>query len=272
MAASATDKLIKISDGVDYPNTARVTSARSPAATTLSCDSLTGWDTSTGKTFVTYKLDTSDQLIAGSLTTYSGVVSGSTITNVTRIKGAADGGNAIGDVVQLIPDSEWADRLVAALLSSHNQNGSLKNGSISSSDMLASNVVSTAKLADGAVTPAKRTGGYYLGALDVTSTGTKTITAPGFQPKFLKITGVVTSNDVISANSQATFDGTNSYCMAVSSSGSAGYSRYYTGFAIINTTPAQIVNVNTFAFTSTGFTCNVATAAATVTVWYEAYA
>lgn len=155
MPAAASDKFKKISDGSDYPNVARVSSPRSGGGTTLACDDLTGWTTETGVSFVTYQLDTAGTVTGGTLTTWEGVVSGNNITNVSRIKGAADGGNAINDVVQLIPDSNWADDLIAGILVSHDQDGTLKAGAVDTSTVLANEVVTTAKYADASITNAK---------------------------------------------------------------------------------------------------------------------
>lgn len=155
MAATVTDKFKKYSDGSDAPNVARVASPRSAAGTTLACDDLTGWATDTAVNFATYELDTADEVVSSSITYWVGVVSGNNLTNVARVKGAADGGNAINDVVVQIPDSDRFDDLVDGLLVSLDQDGTLKAGAVDNAAALASNVVTTAKLADASVTSEK---------------------------------------------------------------------------------------------------------------------
>ena len=124
----------------------------------------------------------------------------------------------------------------------------------------------------GAITPDLRSGGFATGALTVSSGGGKTVSGLSFQPKFLRLSGVVTSNNSISAQSSATFDGTTLRCMATSGSGAAGFSRYYTSFNVINVDPAPVITLNTFVLTSDGFTYSVVNSSADVTAWYEAYA
>lgn len=154
MAASVNDKFQRISNGTDYPNAARVDSPRSAAGTTLVCDDLTGWATTTGVKFVTYRLDTAEQMVSGTLTTYKGVVSGNSIVNVARIKGAADAGNQVNDVVQMIPSSDWADSLIDALLVSLDQDGTLKAGAVDNTSAIADGIVTSAKIADGTIATA----------------------------------------------------------------------------------------------------------------------
>lgn len=123
--ASITDKFRKVSDGsVDFPNVARVDSPRSIAATTLVCDDLEGWAEDTAVDVLTYRLDTSNVVVPGTVTAWIAVVSGNNLTNFTYVKGAADAGHLANDVVQLTPQSNWSDDLVDGILSQHSQTGS----------------------------------------------------------------------------------------------------------------------------------------------------
>jgi hypothetical protein len=155
MSASITDKFRKYSDGSNFPNAARVSSPRSIAGATLACDDLTGWTTATGVDLVTFQEDTNGDLVDGTETVWKGVVSGNNITTLTRVKGAADAGNAINDVVMQIPTSSKVDDLVDGLLVSLDQDGTLKAGAVDNAAALASNVVTTAKILDANITTAK---------------------------------------------------------------------------------------------------------------------
>lgn len=155
MPASINDKARKVSDGSDYPNIARVSSPRAPGGTTLSCDDLTGWATDTAVDVTTFQLDTANELVSGSQTQWVGIVSGNNITSLTRVKGAADAGNSVNDVVKLIPGSDWADDLVANVLTHADQDGTLKAGAVDVAAVLADDVVETAKIKNSNVTTAK---------------------------------------------------------------------------------------------------------------------
>ena len=166
MAASASDKFQLISATGTVPNVPRVTATRSAAGTSLTVDNC-NWDTTTGKIFSTYQVNTSGDVVAGTQTIWKGVVNSSTsIGSLTRLAGASDTGNAIGDYVEIIPDSEWAYQLVKGILTEHNQDGT--HGDVTADSLevsgtseftgavtLPDSTVTTAKINDGAVTPAK---------------------------------------------------------------------------------------------------------------------
>ena len=123
MAASASDKFQLISASGTVPNVPRVTATRSAAGTSLTVDNC-NWDTTTGKIFSTYQVNTSGDVVAGTQTIWKGVVNSSTsIGSLTRLAGASDTGNAIGDYVEIIPDSEWVNNLISGVLAQHNQDG-----------------------------------------------------------------------------------------------------------------------------------------------------
>lgn len=122
MPAAITDKFADTYNAAN-PNVARVTSTRSAAGTSLSCDNLSGWPTGTVVHFSTYQLNTSNQVVAGTQIDWVGIVSGSTIGSLTRITGATDNGSAVGDVVEMNPTAKWASNLVNGILVGHNQDG-----------------------------------------------------------------------------------------------------------------------------------------------------
>lgn len=64
MAAGIGDKFKKAYNSGN-PNVARVTTTRTAGALTLACDNLAGWPTDTAVDFSTYRLNTSNAVIAG---------------------------------------------------------------------------------------------------------------------------------------------------------------------------------------------------------------
>lgn len=156
MTAGITDKFADTYNAAN-PNVARVTSTRAPAGLSLSCDNLAGWPTGTVVHFSTYKINTSSAVIAGSQIDWEGIVSGNNIGTMTRITGATDNGNAVNDVVEMNPTAKWASNLVNGILTSIDQDGTLKAGAVDNAAVLASDVVTTAKILDGNVTEAKLT-------------------------------------------------------------------------------------------------------------------
>lgn len=165
MAASTTDKITDTRNAA-RPISARVSTARVAAATTLSTNGLTGWPTASKVHFVTYQIDTNSNPIAGTQLDCSGIVSGANLTSVQVIDGT-DGGNSVGDVVEMLPTASWGQDLSDALLVSHNRDGSLIsaivtttkiNDSAVTANKIASSAVTTTKINDAAVTSAKVSG------------------------------------------------------------------------------------------------------------------
>lgn len=126
------------------PRSTTVATLRSGGGTTLSCDDLTGWPTDSAVHFVTYQVDGSGEIIEGSQSDWKGIVSGSDINSLT-LTGGTDDGNSVGDYVQMLPTAAWGKDLYDALTTTLNQ----LDGS------LLSEIVTTAKIDDGAVTSAK---------------------------------------------------------------------------------------------------------------------
>lgn len=123
MAAAITDLFQKLGGASSLVNTPKVTVVRAAAGATLTVDNC-NWDQTTGKFFATYQVNTSGTVVAGTETIWKGIVTSSTsIGSLTRVAGAADTGNAIGDYVELLPTSGWANALVTGLLVEHNQDG-----------------------------------------------------------------------------------------------------------------------------------------------------
>jgi hypothetical protein len=151
--ASISDLFTGTTNG-SRPVPTTVTASRSSGVTTLSVAALTGWETTTPVHFATYRTDASGNKVESSQCDWKGIVSGTTITSLT-LKAGTDAGNSIGDVVEAMPTAAWADDLATGLLVSLDQDGTLKAGAVDNAAVLASNVVTTAKIADASVTNAK---------------------------------------------------------------------------------------------------------------------
>lgn len=155
MSATITDYFNKASNmSGSYPAVATVTAARSTGGSTLSCDDLSSWATDTPVHFSTFKVNTDGTIDTSTQTDWKGIVNGNTITDMTRLAGAADSGNASGDRVELNPTIGWLDDLITGILVSHKQNGALKDNVVTESS-IATGAVTNTKLGDGSVTSAK---------------------------------------------------------------------------------------------------------------------
>ena len=227
MPAAITDKFADTYNAAN-PNVARVTSTRSAAGTSLSCDNLSGWPTGTVVHFSTYRLNTSNAVVAGTQIDWVGIVSGSTIGSLTRITGATDNGSAVGDVVEMNPTAKWASNLVNGILVGHNQDGTHATNSITTANITDSNVT-TAKIADGAVTNAKLESNLASGWIAssssvssvtyngnrsytiVTGTDISTLVSPGMR--------IRTTRTVAAPTQVASLNGTNNYFSKTSPAG-----------------------------------------------------
>lgn len=128
MAAANTDLLTQATTN-SRPSPTQVTTNRVGGGTTLAVNALTGWPTATAVHFITYKIDTSGNKVAGTQIDMKGVVSGTSITQIV-IKAGNDTGNAIGDIVEAAPTAAWANDLYTWGSAHSNQDGSLTTASV----------------------------------------------------------------------------------------------------------------------------------------------
>lgn len=152
MAATITDKIMVASSGT-RPNPTTLTAQKSIGASLLNADDLTGWGTSTPVTFVIYKIDSNGNEVVGTRSDWKGIVSGNTITQLTLTAGT-DTIYPSGSPVIAVASARWADDFTAAMLVSHNQNGTLKDGSVGNTTITDGSVTTT-KIADANITNAK---------------------------------------------------------------------------------------------------------------------
>lgn len=150
MPASINDKFTDVRNSA-RPNTATVSTLRVPSASNLACDSLIGWPTASKVHFVTYQTDTNNNVIAGTQLDCVGIVSANTITNLVVIDGT-DGGNSVGDVVEMLPTAAWAQDLADGLMVTHDRDGSLKDDVVTTAKIAPLNVTSAELAADSVTT------------------------------------------------------------------------------------------------------------------------
>lgn len=125
--ASINDLITETFNGQN-PASTTVANSRAIGGTTLVCQSLVGWPTNTAVHFATYQKDSTGAKVAGSQVDWKGVVSGSSINTLTRRGGAADSGNGIGDIIEMMPTYSWGYDLAKGVEVLHNADGTWKSG------------------------------------------------------------------------------------------------------------------------------------------------
>lgn len=151
MAASSTDLLRKTTSGT-RPENAYLTASKSVGASNISVSTTTGWNTDTGQDFVLFLKDTSNEMVPGTLTTWVGVVSGTTVTNLVLKAGTEPvGGYPSGEnsVVIATPTAAWSTDFITALLTQHTQTGA--HGNITATGYTQSS--GTFAIPSGVITP-----------------------------------------------------------------------------------------------------------------------
>ena len=191
------DKFTKVKVGSNRPLPTFLTAQKANGATSMSLDDTTNWNTDTAVHGILYRTDASDNKIQSSQIDWKGVVSGNTITNLV-ITAGTDDVYEVGSVVELAPTAQWGEDIVDGLEVSHNQDGTLKNG-----------IVIEDKIGDGEVTPAKRSGGFDAGLIDINSTsnGDLSITSLDFRPKRIRFSYVRHLEDVNGADTSTASGG-----------------------------------------------------------------
>lgn len=182
---------LKASDGTGNASVATVQSVRSSGATTLVVDTVQGINTKfhatmgTPHTFVDpVTSETITVISEATAVDFAGHVDGSNLEIDTIAPGFTDAGSAVNDIVIIKPTTQWADQVATVLNVAHDDDGTLKAGAVDNAAVLASNVVETSKIPDGAVTPAKLS------------------TAPsGFGMQEIARTTLSTAGDTITVNS-----------------------------------------------------------------------
>ena len=151
MAADINDKFKKVSADNSYAVATTVKTARTVGGgTTLEAFDLSKWADATAVNFLTYRKTTDPVTNVTTVTNRTGWTalvntSSNTLTNLTIAPGYTDLGHQVGDYIEPVQMSKWANDLVDGILTSHNQNGTLKANSVTTA-AIANNAVTAGKL------------------------------------------------------------------------------------------------------------------------------
>ncbi len=140
-----TDKISRasLSNGVRSEPTT-LASPKGIGDSSITCDDLSTWDTTTPQHFQIYRKDTQGAIIDSSRSDWKGIVVANTLTQLT-LTGGNDDNYTTGSYVICLPTTQFANDLYIGLTQTLNQSdGSLKD-----------NIVTTAKINNNAVTTAK---------------------------------------------------------------------------------------------------------------------
>lgn len=136
--------LIRASNGSGDAVKATVTNARVISSTTLQVDATTNWPS---KFIATVgDVDGTGAFVPATVTVFDGILSGSNIEITSFAPGYTDIGNTPGQIVVLKPTTEWANNVVALFDVAHNDDGTLKDGAVDASAVIANDVVEQANL------------------------------------------------------------------------------------------------------------------------------
>ena len=139
--------------------------------TTINVASTANWGDSTGVTFAIDEVDSDGVRIAETYNVFRGVVSSATqVSDLEYVGGDANRDYSAGATTRVyVTVSSYRDnRLIDGILVHADQDGTLKAGAVDNAAVLASDVVTTAKIDDGAVT---------FGKLDTSALSAKYTTA-----------------------------------------------------------------------------------------------
>ncbi len=151
MAASSNDYFRRATSGT-RPDNAYLTAQKTVGSTSIQLNTTNGWATTTGTDFVIFRKDTQDEMVPGTLTSWTGVVSGTNITNMILRAGTEPvGGYPQGEqsVVIATPTAAWNDALINGLLEEHKENGA--HGDITADSLVLASPVDHTALPVGAV-------------------------------------------------------------------------------------------------------------------------
>lgn len=154
---------IRASDGSGNANLATIQNSRSPGASTIIVDTVLGANPAgfagtmgTPHTFTDpITSETITVISEDSAVDFFGHVDGSNFEIDDIAPGYADAGSEVGDVVIIRPTTQWGDNVADVLDAAHDDDGTLKDGAVDAAGVLASDVVTTAKILDENVTSRK---------------------------------------------------------------------------------------------------------------------
>lgn len=234
---------------------------------TMNVGATTNYPTDTGFTYAVDEVDSEGKRISGTYNIFRGVVTGGTqISSVVYVGGDPPRDYTAGATtrVYLPVSNKRENRLVDGILVHANQDGTLKDNS-----------VGTDQIQDAAVTPEKRSGGFYIGTIPgatMGSTGNKTITGVGFEPKLIRFTVMPSSNATgRTGYGVATADSQRAVSSYVDASNRHTAQTSASCFMLVESNGSWSNRANLVSMNSDGFVIDVV-ATGSIPVYFEAYA
>lgn len=99
-------------------------------AQSISVSTVDGWRLGETVDFILFKVDSDQEIIPGSVSSWTGIPASNGDINNLVLKGGMDQLYPPNSVVMATTTSAWANDLVGAILVSHNSDGTLKDGSV----------------------------------------------------------------------------------------------------------------------------------------------
>jgi len=162
MSASPTDYFKKVTNNFATNTNTLIVNGTD---TSVGLNSVTNLATDTGIVLVIDRVDSNGNLTPAKVEYIAGVVSGTNIVSLRRgLGGSTAATHASGAVVEQVTDQILINEIITGLLVSHNQDGTIKAGAITTSNLgsgtvqtanIAASAVVTASVADGSITDAK---------------------------------------------------------------------------------------------------------------------
>lgn len=149
---------------------------------------------------------------------------------------------------------------------------------VRASDVVPDSSITEGKIADGGVTPEKRSGGFAVGSLTISSTGNISKTGLGFKPRLVRVSYSETHDSRSQLSQGAMDENGNQYAHAIYLATGHHRAREYTDSVVANfSTPGatftRYLNASFVSMDNDGFTLNVSTlTSGPYTVRFEAYA
>lgn len=154
--AASTDKFLKTGAAT---KTTLASPGKAVGAASININSAVNWPTDTAVVFAIRSIELVDgeyHEVSGTYAEFKGIVSGTTINSLTLVYGTDQVYTAGSTTEVFIPISSYAhNRMIDALLVTHDQDGTLKDGAVDTSSVLADSVVTGAKIANASLTNAK---------------------------------------------------------------------------------------------------------------------
>lgn len=148
--ATVDNLLLKTSSQGMVARVAKLQQMKSQDSDSAICDDLTGWPQGEAVAISMYQIDSTGIPDQSSITDWIAEVNNNTLFNMKLTSGVNRDYDSLSTVVVVNFTSEWANRLISALLKILNQDGTLKTGVVDGKALKAGSV-SNGHMVDGAI-------------------------------------------------------------------------------------------------------------------------